>query len=402
MEAATAALTLTEAMIAEVTGSLLPTTLLVRRLTASGGPVEALVDFDPRLGEHHRPPRVEHRGEVTVCSWDDTASRSSAARRIGSNPDSRRRSPSHRVQPLTVTLGVAERAPLSYVYPDIGWAALEADERRWRAWGDDIDHTLPHREMTVRSLLTLRLLTYSPSGAPVAAPTTSLPGASGRHPQLGLSVRLAPRRQHRRRRLPRHRQADEARRFLAWLLHASRLARPRLPVLLTLHGRHPAAERELRGWPGYAAADRCGSATAPRTNISSMVTAGSSTPPGCSWRPGTGSTPRHGGRCEASPTKWPGAGRSPTRGSGRSAANRAHHVHSKLMAWLALDRALRIAVTHRTPARQSARWDRARRHRCGRHDPWLRRSTRQLHPHVRLDRPRRGPPRAPAARDRTQ
>jgi GH15 family glucan-1,4-alpha-glucosidase len=34
----------------------------------------------------------------------------------------------------------------------------------------------------------------------------------------------------------------------------------------------------------------------------------------------------------------------------------AHHVHSKLMAWLALDRALRIAVTHRTPARQLARW----------------------------------------------
>ena len=27
----------------------------------------------------------------------------------------------------------------------------------------------------------------------------------------------------------------------------------------------------------------------------------------------------------------------------------AHHVHSKLMAWLALDRALRIAATHRTP-----------------------------------------------------
>jgi GH15 family glucan-1,4-alpha-glucosidase len=34
----------------------------------------------------------------------------------------------------------------------------------------------------------------------------------------------------------------------------------------------------------------------------------------------------------------------------------AHHVHSKLMAWLALDRALRIAATHRTPARQLARW----------------------------------------------
>ena len=34
----------------------------------------------------------------------------------------------------------------------------------------------------------------------------------------------------------------------------------------------------------------------------------------------------------------------------------AHHVHSKLMAWLAIDRALRIAATHRTPTRQLARW----------------------------------------------
>jgi GH15 family glucan-1,4-alpha-glucosidase len=34
----------------------------------------------------------------------------------------------------------------------------------------------------------------------------------------------------------------------------------------------------------------------------------------------------------------------------------AHYVHSKLMAWLALDRALRIADSHRTPADRRARW----------------------------------------------
>ena len=42
----------------------------------------------------------------------------------------------------------------------------------------------------------------------------------------------------------------------------------------------------------------------------------------------------------------------------------AHHVHSKLMGWLALDRALRIADTHRTPRPATAALaDRARRHR---------------------------------------
>ena len=38
----------------------------------------------------------------------------------------------------------------------------------------------------------------------------------------------------------------------------------------------------------------------------------------------------------------------------------AHHVHSKLMGWLALDRALRIAETHRLSGRQRRRWQRAR------------------------------------------
>jgi GH15 family glucan-1,4-alpha-glucosidase len=37
-----------------------------------------------------------------------------------------------------------------------------------------------------------------------------------------------------------------------------------------------------------------------------------------------------------------------------------HHVHSKLMAWLALDRALRIAESHRTSDRRRARWRRER------------------------------------------
>jgi GH15 family glucan-1,4-alpha-glucosidase len=37
-----------------------------------------------------------------------------------------------------------------------------------------------------------------------------------------------------------------------------------------------------------------------------------------------------------------------------------HHVHSKLMAWLALDRALRIAETHRLSARRRRRWQAAR------------------------------------------
>jgi GH15 family glucan-1,4-alpha-glucosidase len=61
------------------------------------------------------------------------------------------------------------------VPPPLGRAEADRDERGWRTWANGIPTTLPHRPAVVRSFLTLQLLTYSPSGAPVAAPTTSLP-----------------------------------------------------------------------------------------------------------------------------------------------------------------------------------------------------------------------------------
>jgi GH15 family glucan-1,4-alpha-glucosidase len=349
-------LTLTEGMVADVTGRLLPSSLLVRRLTAEGGPVDAVIEFDPHLGERHRPPRIEHRRDVVVCSWSTTALalRSSPPIRLeAGRPVTLSIAPGH---PFTLALSIADREPLIYVDPDAAWAALEADEHAWQRWCGDIDDDLPHREAVVRSLLTLRLLTYSPSGAPVAAPTTSLPEDPGgirnwdyryawpRDASIGIGAFLSA---------GKH---DEARHFLAWLLHASRLDRPRLPVLLNLHGRHPTAERELDGWPGYAHSRpvRVGNGAAEQHQLDGygwvldaawLLTRAGHRLYSETWR-------AMRGFADEVAKRWrqPDAGIWEIRGDG------AHHVHSKLMAWLALDRALRIASTRRTPGRQVARW----------------------------------------------
>lgn len=349
-------LTLTEGMVAEVSGRLLPSTLLVRRLRAEGGPVRAVIELDPRLGERHRRPRAGHRGEVLVCTWPSVAIGVSTGPHVRVEPGRPTIVTVMPGHPLTITLAVAHREPLVYVDTDTAWDALEADELRWQAWCHDIDRDLPHRDMVVRSLLVLRLLTYSPSGAPVAAPTTSLPEDPGgvrnwdyrfawpRDASIGIAAFLG---------VGKH---DEARHFLAWLLHASRLDRPRLPVLFTLDGRHPAAERELVGWPGYRDSHpvRTGNGAAGQHQLDGygwvldagwLLEAAGHRLYSETWR-------TMAGFADTVAAQW----REPDSGIWEIRADAAHHVHSKIMAWLALDRALRIADGHHTSTRRRRRW----------------------------------------------
>jgi GH15 family glucan-1,4-alpha-glucosidase len=56
---------------------------------------------------------------------------------------------------------------------------LQETERYWTTWSSQNSHTGEHRPIVMRSLLTLKALTYAPTGAIVAAPTTSLPEELG-------------------------------------------------------------------------------------------------------------------------------------------------------------------------------------------------------------------------------
>lgn len=64
--------------------------------------------------------------------------------------------------------------------PNAAALALQDTRRHWRRWIEDFDDNRTRWPQAVRrSLLTLKALIYRPSGAMVAAPTTSLPEAPG-------------------------------------------------------------------------------------------------------------------------------------------------------------------------------------------------------------------------------
>lgn len=349
-------LELADSLVAEVEGRFLPATVLVRQLTARGRAVRVLLHLAPRFGYDRQPPRrVRNRAGALVCEGRDIVI---AVTSDGPTVETDRPVDFevHPGQPVTIVVTAASRSMLIVVPPALAVSEVARDEAGWRSWAAGI-RAADHREEVVRSLMTLRLLTYSPSGAPVAAPTTSLPEWIGggrnwdyryawpRDASIGIAAFLAVG------------KPQEARGFLAWLLHASRLSRPHLPVLFTLDGRPGPAEQELDGWPGYAGSRpvRVGNGAARQHQLdgygwvldaASLLTDAGHHLYGETWR-----------AVAAFADQVAATWTAPDAGIWEKRAEPSHHVHSKLMAWLALDRAARIAAARGDPRwRRTQRW----------------------------------------------
>ncbi|WP_434588308.1 glycoside hydrolase family 15 protein [Streptomyces sp. A5-4] len=130
-------------------------------------------------------------------------------------------------------------------------AALEATAEFWRDWVDHCTYHGPYREAVVRSLITLKALTYAPTGGIVAAPTTSLPEDIGgsrnwdyRYTWLrDAAITLSS--------LLRTGYREEARAWREWLLRAVAGDPENLQIMYGIAGERELGEAELDWLPGY-------------------------------------------------------------------------------------------------------------------------------------------------------
>ena len=227
-----------------------------------------------------------------------------------------------------------------------GLSATEDTTSWWREWSARSLADGPDRALVQRSLITLKALTYAPTGGIVAAPTTSLPEAIGgvrnwdyrfcwvRDATLTLQA-LIHAGYH-----------DEAGAWRDWLLRAVAGSPPELQIMYGPAGERRLTELELDWLPGYegSAPVRIGNAASRQFQLdvfgelmdalAQARDAGLHADP-AAWRLQAALL----GYLE---TVW----EEPDEGIWEVRGSRRHFVHSKVMAWVAFDRAVQAVERH--------------------------------------------------------
>ncbi|HWB86708.1 MAG TPA: glycoside hydrolase family 15 protein [Bryobacteraceae bacterium] len=227
--------------------------------------------------------------------------------------------------------------------------ALTQTRRFWTDWSGRFQYEGEYREEILRSILVLKLLTFEPTGAIVAAPTTSLPELVGGSRNWDYRFSWLRDSQFAMTALMHCGYIDEAHDFLHFLQDASKGLVDHLHILYGIRGEHVRSERLLTHLEGYRRSTpvRVGNAAATQKQsdvygelLNCMSVYAYST---------DSKTEEKARASEVWPLASALAGwvtrhwQEPDHGIWESRREPLHFVHSKAMCWVALDKAIKLA-----------------------------------------------------------
>jgi GH15 family glucan-1,4-alpha-glucosidase len=254
-----------------------------------------------------------------------------------------------------VTAGASEQFSAVYaddapaVIPALGDSARERMQetiRYWKEWISRCTYNGEYAEHVRRSALALKLLTFAPSGALIAAPTTSLPERVGGIRNWDYRFCWLRDAAFTVRALVELGYHDEAHAFVSWSLYTTWLTRPKVQVLYSIYGESSLKEKALDWLSGYRDSKpvRAGNAAEKQFQLDvygEVLDAVHYISPYIGEFDGETRNFIIGlGKavCEL----W----NQPDDGIWEIRSRRVHHTHSKVLAWVALDRVIRLAARY--------------------------------------------------------
>ena len=266
---------------------------------------------------------------------------------LRTNVDMKAEGFSHRAN---FTVGAGETATFVLAYgpsfnplpePVAPFAALAETEKAWGTWTAAYRPTGKYDDQVLRSLITLKALTYRPTGGIVAAPTTSLPESFGGTRNWDYRFCWLRDATFTLLALMNCGFEGEAEAWRTWLQHAVAGTPAQVQIMYGLAGERRLDEWELTGLAGYQGAKpvRVGNAAAKQLQIDifgEVMDAlfqsgkGGLGPKATEWNLQTKLV-------EHLETIW----QEPDEGLWEVRGGRQQFTHSKVMAWVALDRAIK-------------------------------------------------------------
>lgn len=324
---------------------------LHRRIDCPSGEIEVEIVFDPRFDYARDVPRLSYN-ENGVMAEGRNGERLSLS--VSNHFD----------RPLEWTSlpeGGARATfvirPGRQVWCVLAWASesiepyqshrpfehLRVTRRHWREWSSKLTYDGPWRHHVQRAALTLKLLMYAPTGAVVAAPTTSLPEWPGGPRNWDYRFTWARDAAMAIRSANLLGYADEARDFYHFLRDAVD-RKAGLQIMYTIDGQAVPDEVELPHLAGALGARPVRIGNGARDQMQ-LDTTGAIIDSAHLFERFGGALPLPAWRTflaimEVAERTW----MQPDHGMWEPRHGKRHNVHSKLMNWLAMDRGSQVAL----------------------------------------------------------